>query len=83
MISKHSAQPFQAQVVGEPLKDDTSFVPLAVEHGVHPIHLITWRATALEGLSSLSSLVTRQDSPAALPADDEARLAEYTQRLAV
>ena len=44
---------FTAHVVLELLRVEKTVVHVAAEYAVHPTQLITWRATALEGLPNL------------------------------
>jgi len=78
MMRKRYTPTFKAQVVRELLREEKTLAHLAAEHGVHPTQLIKWRTTALEGLPSL---FTRQDSTAALTADDESRLATLYEEI--
>ena len=73
MMRKQYTAAFKAKVVQELLKEEKTLAQIATEYEVHPTQLKNWRATALEGLSSLFE---KQDSTAELKAAHEEQLTE-------
>ncbi len=73
MMRKQYTAAFKAKVVQDLLKEEKTFAQIATEYEVHPTQLKTWRAIALEGLTSLFE---KQDSTVALQVAHEQQLTE-------
>jgi transposase len=73
MMRKPYTAAFKTRVVQELLKEEKTLAQIATEYEVHPTHLKTWRAIALEGLPSLFE---KQDSTAELKRAHEQQLTE-------
>jgi transposase-like protein len=77
MMRKRYTPTFKAQAVQELFKEEKTLAQVAAEHSVHP-SLIKWRATTLQGMPSL---FVRQDSTAALKADNVGRMAALYEEI--
>lgn len=73
MMRKQYTSAFKAKVVQELLREEKTLVQIASEYEVHPTQLKSWRAIALEGLSSLFE---KQDSTTELKETHEQQLTE-------
>lgn len=73
MMRKQYTAAFKAKVVRELLKEEKTLAQMATEYEVHPTQLKKWRATVLEGMTSLFE---RQDNTGELKAAYEQQVTE-------
>ena len=52
-MRKQYSAAFKADLVTEVLKEEKTIAQLAAEHGIHPVQISQWKATALQGLPAV------------------------------